>query len=417
MTSVKKLLATAVVAFSVLGCTGHRPSVRGPEVPVDYYAGTLRMYPFEEVVREHPPKGYEPFMISHYGRHGARFHGDDTQGEKVYAALCEGPLTPLGEQLRDYIALYYERFVGHKADLTEKGRLQHRELAHRMWDAWPSIFRQHPEITAVSTTAPRCILSMGAFCDGLRDRKPNLWIKQSSSASYDAFLQPQKLIPGFIEKEKEAWQVAREFCAENVHPEAFMGRIFRDIGYQVPSYPSNVSFMRNVHYILCQAPAMDIDLPEAPEVFTPEERFSLWEGDNLKYYLNYGYCRDSVGVQAAGAMMAHILEQCSEDIASGKPAVRLRFGHDANLMSLLAYMGVPEFSGATSDLHRVKEVWQEWRIPFAANLQLVFLRNRNKSDILVLPLLNEEPLQLPFEPAYGHFYDWTLFKKYYTRRL
>ena len=80
---------------------------------------------------------------------------------------------------------------------------------------------------------------------------------------------------------------------------------------------------------------------------------------NLKYYLNYGYYRDSVGVNAASAIMQDILDNAKADIESGKQTIRLSFGHDANLMSLLAYMGVPEFSGHTEDLHSVKEVWQE----------------------------------------------------------
>lgn len=399
---------------AVCACSSNESAIREASLPADYYAGTLRMYPFKKIDPVKPPKDYEPFMISHYGRHGARFHGDDTQGEKVYEALCAGPLTPLGEELRAFIGLYYDRFAGHVADLTEKGRLEQRELGHRMWKAYPSLFKRNPEITAVSTTAPRCILSMGAFCDGLKDRNPSLWAEQSSSKAYDAFLQPQKLIPGFPDKEKDAWRIAREFCADTIDPSAFIERIFGDADYRVASYPSNVSFMRNVHYLLCQAAAMDVELPEAPEVFTGEERLKLWEGDNLKYYLNYGYCRDSVGVEAAGAIMKDMLEKAKADMASGKPHVRLRFGHDANLMSLLAYMGVPEFAGATSDLHRVKEVWQEWRIPFAANLQLVFYRNA-AGGILVLPLLNEAPVKLPLEPVETVFYSWEDFEKRYAR--
>ncbi len=396
----------------ICACSTNESAIPEASLPADYYAGTLRMYPFRDIDTVKPPRGYEPFMISYYGRHGARFHGDDTQGKKVYEALCSSQLTELGKELRDFIGLYYDRFAGHVSDLTEKGRLEQRVLAHRMWKAYPSLFKRNPEITAVSTTAPRCILSMGAFCDGLKDNKPSLWIKQSSSKSYDSFLQPQKLIPGFTDKEKDAWRVAREFCADTIDPRAFIERIFGDPDYRVESYPSNVSFMRNVHYLLCQAPAMDVELPKAPEVFTTEERSKVWEGDNLKYYLNYGYYRDSVGVNAASAIMQDILDNAKADIESGKQTVRLRFGHDANLMSLLAYMGVPEFTGHTEDLHSVKEVWQEWRIPFAANLQLVFYRN-SEGSILVLPLLNEEPVKLPFEPVSNVFYKWKDFKERY----
>ena len=98
----RKLLISISVALTLCGCSSRQATAPEPEVPRDYYAGVLRMYPFKDIVRETPPRGYQPFMISHYGRHGARFHGDDTQGVKVYAVLDSayrnGHLTPLGRE-------------------------------------------------------------------------------------------------------------------------------------------------------------------------------------------------------------------------------------------------------------------------------------------------------------------------------
>ena len=418
---MRKLLVTILAAFIVLGCSERPAGISEPEIPADYYAGVLRMYPFKKIVRETPPQGYKPFMISHYGRHGARFHGDDTQGRKIYDVLDSAhrnaSLTPLGEELYDYIGRFYSLYEGHAAELTEKGRLQHRELAHRMWDAYPEVFKAHPEITACATLVPRVILSMGAFCDGLKDRDPALWVQQQSNKADVVFLAPHQLISDFKEKEKVSWAVARDFGLEIIPTEAFLERIFGDRNYAIPSYPSAVSFMRNVCYLISNAPGLDVDLPEVPVVFSQEELERLWETDNAVHYQNYGLYPERSFIPEMRPILEHIVKQAAEDIASGKPVVRLRFGHDVDIMALLVLLQAEGWTGSTSDLKEVKNVWQNWRIPMAANLQFVFFRHPRKEDVLLQVLLNEEPVQLPLEPVTGHFYQWNAFESYYNCQL
>ena len=415
---MKRLLITFIVALAVLGCTIRRTVAPEPVIPVEYYTGVLRMYPFKDIVRETPPKGYKPFMISHYGRHGARFHGDDTQGEKVYSVLDSAfrnyHLTPLGVELYEYIGRFYKLYAGHSAELTEKGRLQHRELAHRMWDAYPEVFKAHPEITAASTLVPRVILSMGAFCDGLKDRDPELWVLQRSNQTDVAYLAPHQLIPDFKEKERLSWAVARDFGLEYIPTEAFLERIFGDGKYEISSYPSAVSFMRNVVYLLSNANCLDVELPEAPAVFSPEELEKIWEVDNTVHYQNYGLYPERSFVPEMKPLLEHIISQAEDDIASGKPTVRLRFGHDVDIMALLVLMQAEGWTGSTGDLNEIKNVWQNWRIPMAANLQFVFFRHPENKEILLQVLLNEEPVTLPLKPASGHFYYWKEFEHYYN---
>ena len=373
------------------------------ERPADYAMGTLRMYSFDEISLPEPPRGYKPFMISHYGRHGARFHGDDTQGKKVYAVLDSahlgGHLTPLGEELYAYICLFYDLYPGHAADLTQKGREQQRLLAERMKKNYPSVFLGKTFIEARSTPVPRCILSMGAFCDGL-----GVWVHQSASKAYSPILAPQLSLPGFEERSRRSWAVARAAATELIDPSAFLERVFGNAGYEVPSYPSEVSFMRNVYYLLSNAPCLDVDLPKAPEVFKPEEWESLWEVDNLVYYAG-GYASEE-GVTASASLWQDIVERADNGIASGGLVVDLRFGHDSHLMSLLSYLGVKEWTGRVDDLESVKDVWQNWRIPMAANLQIVFYRHPRKDDILVRFLLNEKPIELSNKAVEPGFYLW-----------
>ena len=63
--------------------------------------------------------------------------------------------------------------------------------------------------------------------------------------------------------------------------------------------------------------------------------------------------------------------------------------------------------------------WQAERIiPMAANIQLIFYRNRdNSKPILVKLLLNEREMKLPIQTNHYPYYDWSLFKKFYLTKL
>ena len=50
-----------------------------------------------------------------------------------------------------------------------------------MYAAYPEIFRRHPRIEAYSTVVPRCIMSMAAFCEGLKEADPSLEIFTETS--------------------------------------------------------------------------------------------------------------------------------------------------------------------------------------------------------------------------------------------
>ena len=131
------------------------------------------LYDFDiERVSERIPKGFKPFYISHYGRHGARYIYNDSEYELLYdvftRAHASGVLTPLGKKFHDQILAVYPHFHGRAGELTRLGQSQHRMLAQRLIADYPGVFRKSTEVTAVSSVYTRCIMSMNAFCDVLR---------------------------------------------------------------------------------------------------------------------------------------------------------------------------------------------------------------------------------------------------------
>ena len=98
----------------------------------DKAGGIYYMYPFDEPSATPAPKGYEPFYISHYGRHGARYilrnHQYDYVAEVLDRARADGKLTAKGlDACKRFLAIY-PSLKGRAGDLAPKGQMQHRRL-------------------------------------------------------------------------------------------------------------------------------------------------------------------------------------------------------------------------------------------------------------------------------------------------
>jgi hypothetical protein len=87
--------------------------------------GVYYAYPVKEAIATPPPKGYKPFYISHYARHGSRW----IQSEQDYKTVVDifekahqaGVLTALGEDVRKRMALVWEDAEGHVWGIERSG--------------------------------------------------------------------------------------------------------------------------------------------------------------------------------------------------------------------------------------------------------------------------------------------------------
>ena len=124
-----------------------------------YYA-----YPAPSSTYTPAPTGYEPFYISHYGRHGSRWMTADeryTEVVCVFDSLYQcSELTPLGVDVRERLHKVWEDACGCSGSITPLGERQHREIAERMYRNFPQVFRGGAFIDARSSTSLRCAMSM-----------------------------------------------------------------------------------------------------------------------------------------------------------------------------------------------------------------------------------------------------------------
>ena len=146
-----------------------------------YYA-----YPDPPAVFTPVPKGYEPFYISHYGRHGSRWMTADeryTEVVSVFDSLYQcSELTSLGIEVRERLHKVWEDARGCSGSITPLGERQQREIAHRMYRNFPQIFREDACVDAHSSTSLRCAMSMSFFTERLKELNPALQVDRRAYA-------------------------------------------------------------------------------------------------------------------------------------------------------------------------------------------------------------------------------------------
>ena len=224
------------------------------------------------------PKNYEPFYMSHYGRHGSRWligDGDYTHPIRTLKAAKEaGKLTALGEETLKKLEEFYPTSKDRLGDLTTVGERQHHGIGKRMAQNFPEIFKaKDVKIDARSTTVFRCILSMIAECEELAAANPTAQIHNDVSQSLQYYLnQPwdgvvKKLGRETGDKEVETYKL------KYTHPERLMKQLFNDQEYVYNNVRAG-DLMRQLFHVACNMQSHDTDI-EFYSLFTDEEAYDL----------------------------------------------------------------------------------------------------------------------------------------------
>ena len=364
------------------------------------------------------PEGYEPFYISHYGRHGSRWHASESVYENPRAKLRKaaeaGKLTPLGEEALRRIEVVADDARHRYGDLSPRGVREHRGIAERMYCSFPEIFSTADgrlcRIRARSTLVPRCILSMAAFNERLKELDPRIRMVRTASARDLSYLANG-------ERDKDMDKAAREVADSAkrawLHPERLLSALFTD---EAPQVADPQRFMWDL--FMLTSIAQDIDRPEWAfyDIFTPEELYALWESLNAYCYLTMGPSLrfgDPV-VASARPLLRDFVETARRVIDGKEPlAASLRFGHDVYLTPLAALLQVEGASARVGSVDEVRSCWSIEKVsPMAGNVQFVFFRNA-AGDVRVRVLYNERDARLPLDG--GPYYEWEALKRYCER--
>ena len=367
------------------------------------------------------PKGYEPYYMSHYGRHGSRWLISDGNYSRPIATLKLskelGKLTTEGEKVLETLEAIYKTSTKRLGDLTTVGERQHHGIGKRMTQNFPEIFKaKDVMIDARSTTVNRCILSMIAECEELAAANPTARIHNDVSESLQYYLnQPWEGVVKELGRntgDKED----RDYSIKWTHPERLMKVLFNDQDF-VYNNISAGALMRQLFHVACNMQSHETDL-ELFSLFTDDEIYDQWRQKNIGWYLDYGASPVSSGKMPFSQLnlLKNIIE--TADTVT-KTQATLRFGHEVCVMPLACLLELDNCGMAIDNLDELDKYWRNYRIfPMGCNIQLIFYRpKKGTGDVLVKALLNEREAYLPIETTQWPYYKWQDLREYYLNKI
>ena len=408
------MIVAALLLASMLAW-GQRAGVREEVManPLKAY-GTDYPYPLETPVLTKAPKGYKPFYISHYGRHGSRYYWNESLYKDMDSLLTEahakGALNEAGEAFYDKIYSILPELTHGVSEMTPLGYQQHVRIAKTMYKSFPEVFRDGGHVDAVSSLSDRCIISMAAFCQALAGCNGKLDIFQRAS---------RETLPAVVPDDKEnpykRTFPRQEFPVQGRPSSArtpsaggmpFVDMFFKDVTL-INWEPRRVQSTLNTFYTSLPNIGYEGIMGQP---YTLEDLYAQWESSNASTYRGFWSKRfDMIPILEDILDKAEaVVSGASHDVAS------LRFGHDSYLGPLTVLLGLDGSSTVPADPDDFKSVYQNYRTGMAGNIQLIFYKSKKPGkDILVKALLCGEEVTLPLPGDLYPYYRWSDFDAYY----
>jgi len=422
---MKKTLFIALLATLVLaGCNTFKP--QEPPVQTDYLQelaehpeyldGTDYLCPTGPVELTPAPAGYKPFYLSHYGRHGARYAWQSDIYKLIHYTLkdaaADDNLTDLGKDYRERFESLYPDVKYRVGDLSRKGFQQQQELAERMYKNFPQVFKGDAHVRAWTSTSTRCVMTMSAFCLGLKAQDPKLDIFENFGKVFLPAILPLDGSNPFKNEDYKRTPVAfeetwDEYIDRTIDYKPILSRLFVDPDKAVEP-EKQWDLVSYLYFFAAGMASLDTDLVFT-DIFTPEERIALWKIDNFQFYW-YAW-QTHLGYMP---ILDDIVAKADERIASGEKGADLRFGHDYTILPLMMILNLDGMGREARNADEIADICRLQQVPMGANVHFVFYKN-NAGDVLFKVLHNGKEATLPVETEMWPYYSWNSFKEYYQK--
>ena len=376
------------------------------------------------------PAGYEPFYIDHYGRHGRRWLTNARYYERPCKELAKakaaGMLNLQGELLRRQLTMVYETSRNHAGDLSDEGAIQHQEIAQRMFENFPEVFRGDARVEARSTVIIRCILSMQNETMRLRSLNPELRINTDASYHdmyYMGWGYGEDTLANDLRKSVDP--ISNGMYEQYLHPERFVAQLVNDTAWAAANLDGR-QLMRDVFDIAGSLQGhhsfQDLSLYH---YFSNSEIFELWRLKNIYWYIHWANAPQNGNRMPfiERVLLWDMIQKAGAAIVTGERGADLRFGHETCVLPLACLMEIDDVNYSCDDLSTLHEHWQDFNIiPKACNIQMIFYRpigtvGNSLNNVLVKVLFNEHEATLPGTPVTGPYYRWSDLRDYYEQKL
>jgi hypothetical protein len=411
----------------------------------DRASNNMHSYEFPEIVDTKAPKGFKPFYISHYGRHGSRYEQNSTFARAAIAGFAYldslNLLTDAGKALYADVKAVQDAHVGMEGSLTPRGAREHQTLARRMVQRFPAVFKNKDrwEVNSFSSTNFRCIVSMCNFTNALNEESPRQEFTFTSAERFMRYINPSLNIPRpgvpppapltpeqlARYRSSSSSSAAAPFAPAPGTPgydfTRFLTPLFTDLDVALSHLGNPEPFVKAIYTAggLCQ----DIDflgIDIYRKYFTPEELVYFWYSGNDSIYRMWGGSEENGDVirYAIRPLMMDFIEKADAAMQPGSHRTAdLRFGHDTSILPLFALMGVDDPQNRVFPYKEAHERgWYSFfQIPMATNCQMIFYQNK-KGEVLTKVLYNEKEVLIPgIEPVSGPYYRWDELKAHFIK--
>jgi len=414
-TILKGILAAGLLVISLFAYSNNLT------VP-NKFRGLDNVYNFDTKPLSPAPKGYTPFYVSHYGRHGSRYAYSSSFYEQpnilFKAAQEQNNLTEKGKEVAARFFEAYPELMAYCGLLSDKGRDQHTRIAKRMYANFSDAFPDSSKVFAVSSPSMRSVISMATFCTSLQGCNNTLKIKmeQSPAQAYctsprdKSNFKPVKRTPA-PDFTGDMGENTYKFLERTVDCNAILGRLFIDPQKAIKALTEEISLGQILWrtWIFASGMASQDGDYSFDDLFTLEEWEALWKADCfLSYKEHYKYQDECCQV------VEDILNDCKEHAETKQSGAKLRFGHDHVLWPVLAIIGIDNFGYRPE---KPEDAWMAYptdRVPMASNLQFILYKN-DKGDVLVKTLYCDEEMTIP--GCKSVYCPWNMFEKHMRESL
>lgn len=384
----------------------------------DVAACNYRSYEYVETELTPAPKGYKPFYISHYSRHGSRYHTSESYFRMCMPlmARCDslGLLSDDGREWYEDARTVLEEHKGMFGMLTTLGCQEQYAIGKRIHERFPEVFTGRSGRTLVrnrSTRVQRSIMSMTSFNTAIAKKSPALDFSYAAGDKFRAYLNAD---PSDYHK-LESFSIQVEDLLRNlIDTDRVLKVLFKDSEAAAGIIAEPYDFVQGIFLVSAISPNTDAH-PDMLKYFHQDDILAHWIINSNCFYAGYGNSAEMASETAtiARPLIRDIIEKADEALSTDSNlAADFRFGHDSGLLPLVATIAIEGMHEKWSAFH-AHEHWSASEFsPMASNLQIVFFRNR-KGDVLVKMLYNEKETGIPaIEAECGPYYSWPVLREY-----
>ncbi|MBR6002566.1 MAG: phosphodiester glycosidase family protein [Bacteroidales bacterium] len=376
------------------------------------------VYEFKDDKVTPAPKGYSPFYLVHYGRHGSRTDSKTEDYTKLESILQKakdgGYLSASGDSLLAETRQVMAAHGGNPGHLTRNGELEERELARRVFNKYKPVFTKGSgKIHVQSSNVPRVLVSMACFTGELSKMAPKLDFTIETGEAIFAWINNSA-----SKEHKEIALALRDSMIKvvKVDSTAIYERLFTNPAKGKRLAPDADKLQRRIWRVAKIAKSSGLET--SPYRFLPDDVIcKWWDITNRNIYFCHGNSIEfgEERMKRAVPLVEKVFGLADDAIASGSVAADLLFGHDYPLLAMASWFGL-EGIGDRMSFDEIPQKWNDpTNITLASNMQIVFYKSKKKgSPVLVKFVYNGRERKVRgLEPVGGVYYKWEDIKSTY----